>query len=208
MTGPTMTGPMTGAMRRIAFAVLVGCAGAGCMADSILVERRTTRARLRNEAWRLREKVARAEALHGRLEAAVRTGAEIGGAAGLARELRRSGFAIERSAPGTLRLRLIGSASGGAGREEARGVDPVAASQLARVATLLQERLPGHELSVEAAEIARAVAAVRVLHDEAGVPGTRLRAAVGSGAGIALEVRPTRAETLIEVQEVMTALSD
>ncbi|MHC5055614.1 MAG: hypothetical protein ACYTKD_12960 [Planctomycetota bacterium] len=186
-------------MREIAFAVLVGSLGAGCMADSMLAERQATRARLRNEAWRIRERIARAEALHGRLEMAVRTGAEIGGAAGLARELRSSGFAIEKSAPGTLRLRLGGEAS---------GLDAVAATRLARVATLLQERLPGHELSVEAAEIANAVAAVRVLHDEAGVPGPRLRAAVGSGPGIALEVRPTRAETLIEVQEVMTALSD
>jgi hypothetical protein len=177
------------------------------MADSMLAERQATRARLRNEAWRIRERIARAEALHGRLEMAVRTGAEIGGAAGLARELRSSGFAIEKSAPGTLRLRLLGSARNATDGGEAAGMDPVAATRLARVATLLQERLPGHELSVEAAEIANAVAAVRVIHDEAGVPGPRLRAAVGSGPGIALEVRPTRAETLIEVQEVMTALS-
>ncbi len=192
-------------MRDIALVVLVGCVGAGCMMDSMLVERQITHARLRSEAWHLRERVARAEVRHGRLATAVRTGAQIGGAAVLARELRRSGFAVEKSAQGTLRLRLLGS---GLDIREALALDPVAASQLARVATLLGERLPGHELSVEAPDIALAVAAVRILHDEAGVPGPRLRAAVGSRRGLVIEVRPTRAETLIEVQEVMTALRD
>jgi len=180
-------------MRNLAYAVLLGVVAAGCMPDSMLVERQTTCARLRNEAWRLRGRVARAEAAHERLETAVRTGAEIGGAEALARELRRSGFAVEKSSRG---------------RGEGRAFDPVVASRLARMATLLGERLPGHELAVEAREVAVAVAAVRVLHDDAGVPGTRLSAAVGKGPGIAIEVRPTRAETLAEVQEVMTALND
>jgi len=190
-------------MRIFLHAVLLGSLTAGCMADSILADRQTTHARLRNEAWRLRERVFRAEAVHKRLETAVRTGAEIGGAAALARELRDSGFSVEKSAQGTLRLRLPGLVGG-----EAREIDPVAASQLARMAMLLGERLPGHELSIEAPDFDLAVAAVRVLHDEAGVPGPRLRAAVGSRTGLAVEVRPTRAETLMEVQEVMTALND
>ena len=192
-------------MKKFAYAVVVGSLAAGCMPNSMLVERQTTCARLRNEAWRLRGRVARAEAVHERLETAVRTGAEIGGAEALARELRSSGFAVEKSSRGTLRLRLPGS---GLARGEGRAVDPVVASRLARMAMLLGERLPGHELAVEAREVAVAVAAVRVLHDDAGVPGTRLSAAVGAGPGIAIEVRPTRAETLVEVQEVMTALSD
>lgn len=195
-------------MKKIALTILIGCAAAGCMPDSTLAERRATRARLYNEAWRLRKRVARAEALHGRLEAAVRIGAEIGGAAALARELKDSGFAIEKSASGTLRLRLEGRVTV-AGRGEAPELDPVAASRLARMATLLGERLPGHELSIEARNFSQAVAAVRVLHDEAGIPGPRLRASVGRiRSGLVIEVRPTRAETLIEVQEVMTALSD
>ena len=192
-------------MRMLATVVLAACGIAGCMPDSFVAERRAVTARLQNEAWRLAQHVARAEARHGRLETAVRTGAEIGRAAGLAGELRRSGFALEKSAPGTLRLRLIGS---GTPEGDGAGVGPAEASRLARVATLLGERLPGHELSVEAGDILRAVAAVRVLHDEAGVPGTRLRASVGVGRALVVEVRPTRAETLLEVQEVMTALSD
>ncbi len=195
-------------MRKIALTILIGSAVAGCMPDSMLAERRATRARLYNEAWRLRKRVVRAEALHGRLEAAVRTGAEIGGAAELARELKGSGFAIEKSGAGTLTLRLEGNVAVAAGRGEAPEIDPVAASRLARLATLLGERLPGHELSIRARKFSQAVAAVRVLHDEAGVPGPRLHASVGARSGLVIEVRPTRAETLIEVQEVMTALSN
>ena len=81
----------------------------------------------------------------------------------------------------------------------------IAASRLARAATLLRERLPGHELSVESADLARAIAAVRVLHEDAGIPGPRLRASTGAVPDVVLEVRPTRAETL---QEVIAATAD
>lgn len=193
---------MRSTMRSIptAAGVLALALAGGCMPDSILAEREETAARLRAESRSVREHVARLADRKVRLEALIRSGKTLGGAAGLLDDLRTCGFALENGPVGTMRLRLSGPIADGPGR-----LRPLAASRLARAATLLSERLPGHELSVESADLARAVAAVRVLHEDAGVPGPRLRASTGAGPDVVLEVRPTRAETL---QEVIAATAD
>jgi hypothetical protein len=190
---------MMGEKKTKAF-VLAACAvaAAGCYPDSALRDREETTGRLRAELRDARRRAARAEGRLAALREAVRSG-RTPGAVGLIEDLRRSGFSLEKGAePGTLRLRLAADlAGGGAGPEG--GLGTLAASRLVRAATVLRERLPDHELSVEARDFGRAVAAVRILHEEAGVPGGHLRAVAGAGAGVALEVRPTRIETLHEV---------
>ena len=97
---------------------------------------------------------------------------------------------------GTLRLLLDRSPSPlGNGNE----LDAVTVSRLAHVAEVLRRRLPDHELSIESRDIARAVGAVRALHERAGVPGSSLRAAICPISGLVVEVRPTRIESLQEV---------
>jgi hypothetical protein len=174
-------------------------AAAGCYPDSALRDREETTGRLRAELRDAQRRAARAEGRLAALREAVRSGRALGGAGGLLEDIRRSGFSLEKGTePGTLRLRLTADLAGG-GADPEGGLGVLAASRLVRAATVLRERLPDHEISVEARELADAVAAVRVLHEEAGVPGARLRAVAGSGSGVALEVRPTRIETLHEV---------
>ncbi len=198
--------------RLTALSALVASAlAAGCMPDSVLTEREETVARLRAEARTIAARVAGLEGYETRLRAAIRSGKAIGGAEALLRDLGRLGLAVEKGSAGKLRLSLgreflkdLGEGGGELG--------PVAASRLAQAAALLRARLPDHELSVEATHLGHAVAAVRILHEQARVPGTRLRACLltdtaraGGSERLVVEVRPTRIETL---REVLAATSE
>ena len=167
--------------------------GIGCMPDSLLAAREEACAWLRAEVRTRERDVAHLEAYRNGLSERVRAGSTLREGELLLKELRGCGFTVVAGGSGTLRLALP---AGPAGRR--KELDALAASRLARAANVLARRLPDHELSVESADLARAVAAVRILHEQAGVPGPRLRAAVG-GPGLLVEVRPTRIEALWEV---------
>ena len=170
------------------------------MPDSELIVREQTTKRLWAEARARARDHAPANSYRGELLLAIQGGTTVGEQASLADELRGCGFRIVASEEGTLRL-LLESSPTLPGRE----LDPVTLSRLARVAALLRRRLPDHELSVESRSIAKAVGAVRALHERVGVPGSCLRAVIGSSSGLVVEVRPTRMASL---QEVLAATVD
>ena len=158
-----------------------------CMPDSELAAREHTTKRLRAESRSRLRDLERIEAYRDRLARAVRAGATVGERTSLADELRRCGLSVVPGEKGT--LRLLPSET-----------DALALSRLERAARVLRRRLPDHELSVESRDIERAVRAVRVLHERAGVPGESLRACFAKDTpGLVVEVRPTRMESLEEV---------
>jgi len=86
-------------MRNVTAVACAACVAAGCMSDSILADRETARARLEVDARRLRERASRLQAWHDRLETAVRAGETLGGATGLADDLRRCAIVREEIGP-------------------------------------------------------------------------------------------------------------
>jgi len=174
---------------------------AGCTTDAVLAEREAATERLRAEARGLELEVRHLEASNSRLKAAIRENSGARDAASLARALRECGFVMEKRGPGALRLVLSAPPSGPRGE-----LGPVESSRLARAAVLVREWLPDHEITVESPDMARAVAAVRVLNEQAGVPGSRLRASTGPGAwDLVVEVRPTQLEAL---QQMLAEVSE
>jgi hypothetical protein len=167
---------------------------AGCMPDAELVKREEATSRLRAEARELGRKVARVEHYKHGLETDIATDAPARNATTLMRELSSVGFSVRKGRGGVIRLTLpaiYGTTDG--------TLDAVTASRLSRGAALLREYLPNHELSIQSHDLGRAVAAVRVLNEQAGVPGLRLRAATGRTGALLVEVRPTQIEALQEV---------
>lgn len=165
----------------------------GCVLDSVLAEREATTERLRAEMRQLELEVCKLEARRARLEAAAKEYRP--SAIDLANALRDCGFTIADRAPGVLRLSLVAPPLNVQGK-----LDALASARLARMATLIREWLPDHEISIESPDMARAIAAVRVLNEQAGVPGSRLRAVSGPGGGsLLVEIRPAQAEALQEM---------